>query len=90
MPDNDLSRRSFLGATGVLLGMSLDATVRPDTPSLKETYQNAFLIGTALDFRGRMSSIQVNWKLSNLSSTCSHLRIDEAWAPCWSSRMRHS
>jgi endo-1,4-beta-xylanase len=51
MPQNNLSRRSFLAATGVLLGAGLDATARPDTPSLKEAYKNAFLIGTALDFR---------------------------------------
>jgi GH35 family endo-1,4-beta-xylanase len=51
MPQNNLSRRSFLAVTGVLLGADLNATARPDTPSLKEAYKNAFLIGTALDFR---------------------------------------
>jgi endo-1,4-beta-xylanase len=51
MPDDTLSRRSFLAATGVLLSTSLHATPGPDTPSLKEAYKNAFLIGTALDFR---------------------------------------
>src|SRR5262245_15329346 len=51
MPKNNLSRRSFLAATGVLLSTRLDAASQAKTPSLKEAYKNAFLIGTALDFR---------------------------------------
>jgi len=50
MPNN-LSRRSFLAATGALLSTRLDATPREQTPSLKDAYKNAFLIGSALDFR---------------------------------------
>jgi GH35 family endo-1,4-beta-xylanase len=51
MPNNNLSRRSFLAATGILIGGRLHAAPRPDTPSLKDAYKNAFLIGAALDFR---------------------------------------
>ena len=47
----DLSRRSFLAATGVLLGTGLSATPGQRPQSLKDAYRNAFLIGTALDFR---------------------------------------
>jgi hypothetical protein len=47
----DLSRRSFLAATGVLLGTGLSATPAQRPQSLKDAYRTAFLIGTALDFR---------------------------------------
>src|SRR5262245_66575744 len=50
MFDNSLSRRSFLAA-GVLLSTRLTAILRAQAPSLKDAYKNAFLIGTALDFR---------------------------------------
>jgi endo-1,4-beta-xylanase len=51
MPDRVFSRRVFLAGSGVLLSSSLPGTPRQQAPSLKETYKNAFLIGTALDFR---------------------------------------
>ena len=51
MVNDNLSRRSFLAATGVLLGTPVRATPQASTPSLKDAYRNAFLIGAALDFR---------------------------------------
>src|SRR6188768_1004130 len=51
MVNDNLSRRSFLAATGVLLGTRVRATPQASTPSLKDAYRNAFLIGAALDFR---------------------------------------
>src|SRR5262245_28569495 len=52
MPNNNLSRRCFLAAaSGALVSTRLHASARAETPSLKEAYKNAFLIGTALDFR---------------------------------------
>ena len=47
----DLSRRSFLAGTGALLAARAHAQRAVGTPSLKDAYRNAFLIGTALDFR---------------------------------------
>jgi hypothetical protein len=51
MANDNLSRRSFLATTGVLLGTSLGASPQAPTPSLKDAYRSAFLIGAALDFR---------------------------------------
>jgi GH35 family endo-1,4-beta-xylanase len=51
MVSDNLSRRSFLAATGVFIGTRLGATPQASTPSLKDAYRNAFLIGAALDFR---------------------------------------
>jgi GH35 family endo-1,4-beta-xylanase len=52
MTNSNLSRRAFLAAgAGVLLNTRSDAAARAQTSSLKEAYKNAFLIGTALDFR---------------------------------------
>jgi endo-1,4-beta-xylanase len=52
MDNNNLSRRSFLTATGgALLGTRLVASPQASTPSLKDAYQRTFLIGAALDFR---------------------------------------
>ena len=51
MVHDNLSRRSFLAAAGVLLGTRLGASPQVSTPSLKDAYRNAFLIGAALDFR---------------------------------------
>ena len=49
--NGNLSRRAFLAATGALLGTRLGATPQASTPSLKDAYKSAFLIGAALDFR---------------------------------------
>jgi len=47
----NLSRRAFLSAAGCLLLSNRLSGRQAATPSLKDAYRNAFLIGTALDFR---------------------------------------
>src|SRR5262249_47831523 len=51
MSSTNLSRRSFLAAAAALASTRLGANPLAETPSMKEAYKNAFLIGTALDFR---------------------------------------
>jgi GH35 family endo-1,4-beta-xylanase len=47
-----LSRRTFLSAsTAAVVGAAMERGVAAEAPSLKDAYKNAFLIGSALDFR---------------------------------------
>lgn len=50
-PADHISRRSFLAAAGAVLGARVHAQRTAGPPSLKDACRNAFLIGTALDFR---------------------------------------
>jgi len=52
LPSFELSRRSFLVASAAGLLSTRSRLSAAAAPSLKDAYKSAFLIGTALDFRG--------------------------------------